>query len=153
MSETPEDRLKALGIVLPTPPVPVANYVPYLIVDDMLHISGQLPFGPSGLTCKGKLGEDVSLEEGVAAARLSAINILAQAKAAVGDLSQIRRVVSITAFVASAPSFIQQPVVVNGASDLLGAVFGERGKHTRSSVGVAVLPLDATVEIEARLAV
>lgn len=153
MSETPEERLQALGIVLPNPPMPVANYVPYLIVDDILHISGQLPLGPNGLVYKGKLGEDVSLEEGVAAARLSATNILAQAKAAVGALSQIRRVISITAFVASTPTFTQHPVVVNGASDLLGAVFGERGKHTRSSVGVAVLPLDATVEIEARLAV
>lgn len=153
MSDTPEERLKALGIILPTPPMPVANYVPYLIVDDMLHISGQLPLGPNGLVYKGKLGEEVSLEEGVAAARLSATNILAQAKAAVGDLSQIRRVVSITAFVASAPSFIQHAVVVNGASNLLGEVFGERGKHTRSSVGVCVLPLDATIEIEAKFAV
>ncbi len=153
MAETIEDRLRNLGILLPTPPAAVANYVPALIVDDQLYISGQLPLTSAGLAITGKLGAEVSLDEGVAAARQCAINILAQARAAVGSLNDIRRVVALRVYVASTPDFTQQPKVANGASDLIVALFGERGRHVRAAVGVTVLPLDAPVEIEAQFAV
>jgi enamine deaminase RidA (YjgF/YER057c/UK114 family) len=153
MTQTIEMRLSALGIVLPVPPEPVASYLPTLIVDDQLYVSGQLPMGPHGLAYTGKLGAEMSLDDGIAAARLAAINILAQAKRAVGTLNDIRRLVSIRAYVASTPDFIQHPKVVNGASLLMIDVFAERGQHTRTSVGVASLPMDAAIEIEAQFAV
>ena len=153
MSETVEDRLRAMGIVLPAPPQAVANYVPALIVDDQLHIAGQLPLLNGSLTATGKLGAEVTLDEGVAAARQCAINLLTQARAAAGSLNGIRRVISLRVFVASTPDFTQQPKVANGASDLMVELFGERGRHVRAAVGVTVLPLDAPVEIEAVFAV
>jgi enamine deaminase RidA (YjgF/YER057c/UK114 family) len=150
MPDTIETRLRAAGITLPSPPKPVATYVPYVIDGKHLVISGQLPFGPDGkLAFTGKLGANLSVEEGAAAARLSAINILAQAKAALGDLERIRQLVRLTAFVACTPDFSQHPAVVNGCSNLLGEILAERGLHARSSVGASALPLDAAIEIEA----
>jgi enamine deaminase RidA (YjgF/YER057c/UK114 family) len=153
MSETVEDRLRTLGIVLPAPPPAVANYVPALIVDDLLYVAGQLPLLNGTLTVTGKVGAEVTLDEGVAAARQCAINILTQAKAVAGSLNDIRRVISLRVYVASTPHFTQHPKVANGASDLMVELFGERGRHVRAAVGVTVLPLDAPVEIEAVFAV
>lgn len=149
MSEV-EQRLSALGIHLPTPAAPVANYVPYVISGNLLFVSGQLPMGPGGIdpASVGKVG-DLTLEQGQAAARLCAINALAQAKAALGSADRIARCVRLTGFVAVAASFSAIPAVVNGASDLMVAALGDKGRHARSAVGVAQLPLDAAVEIEA----
>lgn len=144
-----EKKLVEIGVTLPSPVAAVANYVPALRVGDMLYVSGQLPIGPEGLTLKGTLGAGVSVEEANAAARLCAINILAQARAAIGDLDKVVRVVKLVGFVASAADCGDQPKVVNGASDLMVEVFGEKGRHARSAVGVAALPLGATVEVEA----
>ncbi len=150
MPQSIEARLAALGVTLPVAPKPVATYVPFVLDGMHLIVSGQLPFGPDGkLILTGKLGANLSLEQGAACARLSAINILAQAKAALGDLERIRQLLKITAFVACTPEFTQHPAVVNGASDFLGEVLGERGRHTRSSVGAPSLPLDTPIEIEA----
>ena len=144
-----EKKLAEIGVTLPSPVAAVANYVPALRVGDMVYVSGQLPIGPEGLTLKGTLGAGVSVEEANAAARLCAINILAQARAAIGDLDKVVRVVKLVGFVASAADCGDQPKVVNGASDLMVEVFGEKGRHARSAVGVAALPLGATVEVEA----
>ena len=150
MSETIQSRLQALGITLPEAAAPAANYVPCMRADHLLFVSGQLPLGPDGLTLKGKLGAGVSVNEGQQAARQCAINILAQAKSALdGDLERIIQVVRITGFVASHPEFAEQHLVVNGASDLLVDVLGERGRHARAAVGMACLPLDAAVEVDA----
>ena len=148
-----EERLKVLGITLPTATPPAANYVPVVESGGLLYISGQLPMGPSGLQYKGTLGVDCDVPTGREAARLCAIHILAQAKAALGDLERIGRVVKITGFVASAQNFGDQPEVMNGGSDLLVEALGERGRHARSSVGVAALPRGAPVEIEAIIAI
>ena len=148
-----EDRLDALGIALPPAAAPAANYLPFARHGDLIFISGQLCIGPEGLTIKGKLGDNVTLAEGQEAARLCAVNILAQAKAALdGDLEPIRQIVRITGFVASASGFTDQHLVINGASDLLVDVLGERGRHSRAAVGMASLPLDAAVEIDAIIA-
>ncbi len=148
-----EDRLDALGISLPSTAAPAANYLPFARHGDLIFISGQLCIGPEGLTIKGKLGDNVTLAEGQEAARLCAVNILAQAKAALdGDLEGIGQIVRITGFVASAPGFTDQHLVINGASDLLVDVLGERGRHSRAAVGMASLPLDAAVEIDAIIA-
>ena len=146
-------RLQALGIVLPTPAAPAANYVPYVLSRGMLYISGQIPVGPGGLEFVGVLGAELGIEDGRAAARLCAINILAQAQAALGDLDRVERVVKLTGFVNSAPGFGDQPKVVNGASDFIVEVFGEKGRHARSAVGVAGLPFGVGVEVEAILEV
>ncbi len=148
-----EKKLAELGVALPKPAAAVANYVPALRVGDMLYVSGQLPIGPDGLTLKGAVGAGVSVEEANAAARLCAINILAQARAAVGDLDKVVRVVKLVGFVASAPDCGDQPKVVNGASDLMVEAFGEKGRHARSAVGVSALPMGAAVEVEAVLQV
>jgi enamine deaminase RidA (YjgF/YER057c/UK114 family) len=154
MSETIDARLARLGILLPTPAAPAANYLPSVLQDGVLHVSGQLPIDAGRVAVAGRLGEDVSLEEGQRAARLCAVNILAQVKAALsGDLERVRRLVRITGFVASAPHFLEQHRVVNGASDLLAEVLGERGLHARAAVGVAALPLGAAVEVDALVAV
>lgn len=146
---TVTERLRALGITLPEPPAAVANYVPFVIAGNLVFISGQLPLEGGKVAVTGKLGDSVSLEDGVRAARLCAINLLAQARAAAGgDLERIRRLVKLTAFVASAPAFTDQPKVVNGASDLMAEVLGEAGRHARAAVGAPSLPLDAAVEIE-----
>jgi enamine deaminase RidA (YjgF/YER057c/UK114 family) len=147
--ETPAARLAALGLALPQAAAPVANYAPYARTGNLLFVSGQLPVGPGGVAAahKGKLGAGVSLENGQAAARQAALNVLAQAQAAVGDLSKLKAV-RIGGYVNSAPDFGQLPQVVNGASDLFAAVLGENGRHARFAAGVAQLPLDAAVEVE-----
>ena len=147
-----EQRLADLGLTLPTPAAPVANYVPFVRSGNLLFISGQLPYGADGKLDQahvGKVGAAVLAEDGYAAARQCAINILAQAKAALGSLDAIVRCVRLTGFVAAAPGFVAIPAIVNGASDLMVAVLGEKGRHARSAVGVAQLPLDSAVEIEA----
>ena len=144
-----ESKLAELGIVLPTPAAPVANYVGFVRSGPMLVVSGQLCFGPDGkLVAKGKLGAGVSIEDGQKAARACAINILCQIKAALGDLDKVVRVVRLGGFINSDPSFFDVPKVMNGASDLMVTVFGDKGRHARTTVGVAALPLDAAVEVE-----
>jgi enamine deaminase RidA (YjgF/YER057c/UK114 family) len=149
MSGQTERRLAELGITLPSPTAPAANYVPVVRTGNQLFISGQLPMGPDGLTCKGKVGADVSIEEANAAARLCAINILAQAKAHLGDLDKLVRIVKLVGFVNSVPDFGDQPKVINGASDLLVEALGDRGRHARSAVSAGALPFGAAVEVEA----
>lgn len=145
-----EKKLAELGIVLPEPSAAVATYTPYRRVNDMIYIAGQGPSFDSEANVIGTIGRDLSLEEGVNAARLTAINILAQAKAACdGDLDNIAQWVRLTAYVNSADDFSDQPKVANGASDLLVEVFGERGLHARAAVGVNTLPFSVAVEIEA----
>lgn len=145
---TVDARLAELGITLPTPAAPAANYVPFVRSGDLLFVSGQLPMGPQGLAATGRLGAETDVEAGRAAARLCAINLIAQVKAAIGDLETLVRVVKLTGFVASTADFGDHPKVVNGASDLMVEVFGDRGRHSRSAVGVAALPFGATVEVE-----
>lgn len=149
-NETPAARLAALGLVLPAAAAPVANYVPWTRAGNLLFVSGQLPLGAGGIDAahKGKLGAGVALEAGQAAARQAGLNVLAQAQAAVADLARLRAV-RLGGYVNCAPDFGSVPQVVNGASDLFAAVLGENGKHARFAVGVAQLPLDAAVEIEA----
>ncbi len=149
MSDTIEKRLAALGVSIPAAAAPAANYVPFARTGKLLMTAGQLPLVDGKLQATGLLGADLDTEAGKKAARLCAINILAQIKAATGDLEQIAQLVKITVFVASVPGFTEQHLVANGASDLLAEALGERGKHARSAVGVAVLPLNAAVEIEA----
>ena len=148
-----DSNLKKLGITLPTPAAPLANYVPAVFTGNLLVISGQLCLNAEGKledTHRGKLGDSVSLEAGQAAARLCAINVLAQAKVALqGDLSRIRRCVRLGGFINSAPTYDSVPHVMNGASNLMVDVFGDIGRHARSTVGVAQLPLDCAVEVEA----
>lgn len=147
-----DTRLAELGIVLPEPAAPVAAYVPVVIAGGLAHVSGQLPFVDDKLVT-GRLGEDVSLEQGAAAARACALMILAQARAALGSLDRLERVVKLGAFVNSSSDFTDQPKVANGASELMAEVFGDAGRHARSAVGVPVLPLGAAVEVDAILAV
>jgi enamine deaminase RidA (YjgF/YER057c/UK114 family) len=150
MAGTVEKRLAELGIVLPEPVAPVANYVPFVRTGNFMVVSGQLCLDAEGkLVAKGQLGGGVSIDDGVKAARACAINILAQLKAALGDLDKIARVVRLGGFINSAPGFPDGPKVMNGASDLMVAVFGDKGRHARTTVGVAALPLDAAVEVEA----
>jgi len=153
MSNPVEERLAALGIVLPAAASPAANYVPFVLENGLLTISGQLPMESGALAVTGKLGDAVSLEQGQRAARLCAINILAQAKAALGDLTRIRRCIRLGGFVASTPDFTDQHKVINGASDVIAGVLGEAGRHARAAVGVPALPLDAAVEVDALFAV
>lgn len=150
MSRKIDSRLEQLGITLPVPAVAVANYVPYVVVGDLVFVSGQLPMENGKPVVLGHLGAEVSLEDGVRAARLCALNLLAQAKAACdGDLDRVKRLVRLTAFVASTPDFTDQPKVVNGASDLMVDVLGDAGRHARVAVGAPSLPLNVAVEIEA----
>jgi enamine deaminase RidA (YjgF/YER057c/UK114 family) len=143
-------RLKELDIILPSPPVPVASYVPYVVSGNLVFISGQVTVAPDGLKYVGIVGKDLSLEDGKAAARLCAINVIAQVKAACGgDLDRVRRCVKVTAFVNAVPGFAQHPEVANGASDLFGEVFGEAGKHARAAVGAGSLPRNVACEVEA----
>ncbi len=144
---TPETRLKDLDITLPEPMAAVANYVPFVISGSQLFISGQVSAGPDGLI-KGRLGENMTLEDGQVAARLCAINLIAQCKAAVGDLSKIKRVVKLGGFVNAHPDFEALPQVINGCSDLMVDVFGDAGRHARSAVSSPVLPLGVAVEID-----
>lgn len=147
-----ETRLEELGITLPQPAAPVASYVPVVVAGGFAHVSGQLPFADGALVT-GRLGEDVSLEQGAAAARACGLMILAQLKAALGSLERVERVVKLGAFVNSAADFTDQPKVANGASDLMVEVFGDKGRHARAAVGVPALPLGAAVEVDAILAV
>ena len=144
-----EQRLAALGITLPQAPAPVANYVPTVVSGNLLFISGQISKPGTGPVITGKLGAGLEIAKGREAARTCALNILAQAQGALGTLDRIVRVVKLTGFVNAAPSFTDHPQVVNGASDLLVEVLGDKGRHTRSAVGVSGLPLDAAVEVEA----
>ena len=153
MGETIEKRLADLGIVIPAAAAPAANYVPFVRSGNLLFPSGQLPIKDGKLAATGLLGRDLDTAAGQEAARLCAINVLAQAKAALGDLEKIRRLVKINVYVASSPNFTEQHLVGNGASDLFAKVLGERGKHARVAVGMAALPLNAAVEIEAILEV
>ncbi|MCP4314519.1 MAG: RidA family protein [Hyphomicrobiales bacterium] len=150
MPETIAERLSALNIALPDAPAPAAKYVPYTIVGTTLYISGQLPMESGTVTVTGHLGSDVSVEVGQQAAKQCAINILAQASAALnGDLERVVRLAKIQGFVASTPEFHEQHLVINGASNLLVDVLGERGMHARAAVGMASLPLNAAVEVDA----
>ena len=144
-----ENAIVNLGITLPTPAAPIANYVAFVRTGNTVVVSGQLCFGQDGkLAAKGQLGAGVSLEDGQAAARACAVNLLAQLKAAVGDLDNVTRVVRLGGFINSAPGFTDGPKVMNGASDLMVEVFGDKGRHARSTVGVSALPADAAVEVE-----
>ncbi len=148
MSETIEKRLAELGITLPVAAPPAANYVPWVRSGNLLFPSGQLPMKDGKIAVTGLLGRDLDTAAGQEAARLCAINVLAQAKAALGDLEKIRRLVKISVYVASSPTFTDQHLVGNGASDFFAQVLGERGKHARVAVGMAALPLNAAVEID-----
>ncbi len=143
-----ETRLQELGITLPTPPAPVASYVPFVIVGKLVHVSGQVSVDAHG-GIKGKLGDAIEVEQGQAAARLCGLNLLAQVKAACGgDLDKVKRVVKLNGFVNVTPDFDPIPQVMNGCSDLMVAVFGEMGRHARSAVGQANLPLNYAVEVD-----
>lgn len=142
------DRLAELGLVLPPPPKALAVYQPAVLVDGWVHTAGQLPLREGELLAEGLVGADVNLDEAADCARQCALNALAAIAAVAGDLAAIERVVKVVGFVASAPGFTAQPAVLNGASELLGAVLGEAGEHARSAVGVAALPMNAPVEIE-----
>jgi enamine deaminase RidA (YjgF/YER057c/UK114 family) len=142
------DRLKELGYELPSVPNPAGSYVPATSTGSLLFTAGQLPLKEGQLRYTGKVDKDVSVEEAKVAARLCALNALAAVEAEAGSLENVRRVVKVTGYVASAVGFNRQPEVINGASDFLGEVFGDRGTHARSAVGVAELPLDAPVEVE-----
>jgi enamine deaminase RidA (YjgF/YER057c/UK114 family) len=149
MAGTVEQKLQSLGIALPTPAAPVANYVPFVRTGNQLIVSGQLCFGADGkLVATGQLGGGVSLEDGQKAARACAINLIAQVKAALGDLDKVVRVVRLGGFINSAPGYGDGPKVMNGASDLMVEVFGDKGRHARSTVGVSALPAGAAVEVE-----
>jgi enamine deaminase RidA (YjgF/YER057c/UK114 family) len=143
-------RLTELGITLPKAAPPVANYVPWVITGNLVFISGQGPMGPGGVEFRGKLGRDLEAEEGQKAARLTALNVIAQLREAVGgDLDRVKRCVKLLGFVNSTPEFNQQPAVINGASDIIVEIFGEAGRHARSAVSAPSLPIDIAVEVEA----
>ncbi len=148
-----DDRLAELGISLPTPAAPVAAYVATVEAGGLLFVSGQISLAEDGSLITGRLGEDLELDQGVAAARRCAIMLLAQVKAALGSLDRVERVVKLGVFVNSAPGFTDQPKVANGASELMQDVFGEPGRHARSAVGVSALPLGVAVEVDAIVAV
>ncbi len=150
MSGKIDARLKELNITLPAPPAPVASYVPYVVTGNMVFISGQVTMAADGLKYVGKVGADISLEDGKAAARLCAINVIAQVKAACGgDLDRVTRCVKVGVFVNAVPDFTQHPEVANGASDLFQEVFGDTGKHSRAAVGAGSLPRGVATEVEA----
>jgi enamine deaminase RidA (YjgF/YER057c/UK114 family) len=146
---TPEERLEQLGVTLPPPAAPVAAYVPCVRTGNLVYVSGQVPLVEGKPSHLGRLGDEIALEDGVAAARTCAVNLLAALKAELGELARVRRVVKLTGFVASTPGFTDQPKVVNAASELFNEVFGEAGRHARAAVGVAALPLGVPVEVEA----
>jgi enamine deaminase RidA (YjgF/YER057c/UK114 family) len=145
---TPEERLHEMGLAVPEVAKPVASYVPAIRSGHHVFTSGQLPMREGQLIATGKVGGEVTAEEAVECARQCALNAIAAVRAEVGELSNVKRIVKVVAFVASTPDFTGQPGVANGASELFGAVFGDAGQHARSAVGVPVLPLDAPVEVE-----
>jgi len=144
-----EARLKELGVTLPLPPMPVASYVPVTISGNIVFVSGQIPIADGAIKYVGKLGVDVPMEAGQAAAQLCAINILAQLKAAIGDLDRVVKCLRLGVFINAAPDYSQHPEVANGASDLIAALFGDAGKHARAAVGVGSLPRGVAVEVDA----
>ncbi len=147
-----DSRLKEMGIVLPAAPAPAASYVPFVTSGSLVYISGQVTVTPEGVKHVGKIGLNLTLEDGKAAARICALNILAQAKAACGgDLSRVRRVVKVTVYVNATDDFTQHPEVANGASDLFVAILGEAGRHARAAVGVSSLPRGVATEVDAVL--
>ncbi len=148
-----EARLQELGLELPEAAAPVANYVPYVIDGKQLWVAGQVPFWNGSIKYTGVVGEDVSVDDAVDAARVCALNILAQTKAALGDLDRIARVIKLGGFVNGVPGFADQPKVINGASDLLVEVLGNKGLHARSAVGAGGLPLNVPVEVDAVIAI
>ena len=149
MAGTIEKRLAELGLTLPSPRSPIANYVPFVLSGKLLTVSGQICFGADGkMVAAGQLGGGVSVEDGKKAARACAINLLAQVKAALGDLDKVARVVRLNGFINSAPGFTDGPKVMNGASDLMVEVFGDKGRHARTTVGVSALPADAAIEVD-----
>lgn len=143
-----EAKLKEMDIHLPQAPKPVAAYVPAVLVEKYIYTSGQIPFVDGELKYKGKVGYELSESQGYEAAKICAINCLSAVKELAGSLDNIERIVKLTGFVNSAPGFVSQPKVINGASELLGELFGEAGRHARAAVGVSELPLDAAVEVE-----
>jgi enamine deaminase RidA (YjgF/YER057c/UK114 family) len=143
-----ESRMKEMGLALPEAPKPVAAYIPAKQSGNLVFTAGQLPMVNGELISKGLLGQDVEIDEANKAARICTLNALAAIKGLIGDLDRIKQIVRVVGYVASVPTFTQQPAVVNGASELLLEIFGENGKHARSAVGMAVLPLNASVEIE-----
>jgi enamine deaminase RidA (YjgF/YER057c/UK114 family) len=143
-----EERIKELGYQLPQTPKPVAAYVPALLVDNLVFTAGQIPLVNGEVKFKGKLDKDIMIDEGRKAAETCALNCLAAVKGVIGDLDKIEQIIKLTVFVNSTESFTNQPQVANGASELIEKIFGEKGKHVRSAVGVNELPLDAAVEIE-----
>jgi enamine deaminase RidA (YjgF/YER057c/UK114 family) len=147
------DRLSELGLTLPTAPVPVANYVPARRFGDLVFASGQTPTVDGVLTMRGKLGAEISVEQGQEAARISVLNCLATVAGLLGDLDRVEAVLKLTGYVASAPGFVDQPTVINGASVLLEQVLGDAGKHARAAIGMAELPGGAPVEVDLVLAV
>jgi enamine deaminase RidA (YjgF/YER057c/UK114 family) len=149
MGGTIEKRLAELGVTLPAAAAPAANYIPFAQSGKLLLTSGQLPLVDGKMVATGLLGRDLDTVAGKVAARICAVNVLAQIKAATGDLEKIRQLLKITVFVASSPDFTEQHLVANGASDLLAEALGERGRHARAAVGTASLPLNAPVEVEA----
>ncbi|WP_375567623.1 RidA family protein [Oceaniradius stylonematis] len=149
MTDQIETRLAEMGITVPDVAAPAANYLPYVRSGNLVFTSGQLPFMDGALRATGLVGADVSLEDGQDAAKWCAVNILAVAKSALGSLDAIEKIVKISVFVASAPGFTEQHLVANGASDLLAEALGDKGRHARAAVGMASLPLNAAVEIEA----
>ena len=154
MAQTVADRLKSMEIELPQPPAPLASYVGFVRHGDLVFVSGQLPMVAGKITATGRLGDDVTTEEGVLAARICAINLLAQMNAACeGDLERITRCVRLGGFVASTPEFGDHPKVINGASDFMAAVLDDKGRHARAAVGVAALPFNACVEVEGIFAI
>jgi enamine deaminase RidA (YjgF/YER057c/UK114 family) len=143
-----EERIKDLGLHLPRIPEPVASYVPAVLAGDIIYVSGQLPLIEGKIRLQGKLGDEITVEEGREAAKICTLNCLASAKSVIGSLDNIERVVKVTGFIACAPGFSQQPQVLNGASNILIEIFGDVGRHSRSAVGVSSLPLNAPVEVE-----
>ena len=143
-----EERIKELGLELPEAPKPVAAYVPAVLVDKYIYTSGQIPFVNGELKFKGKIGQELNEQEGYEAAKVCALNCLSVIKSVIGDLDKIDRVIKVNGFVASAAGFNMQPKVINGASELIGQIFGDQGQHARAAVGVNELPLDAACEVE-----
>jgi len=149
MTGSVDQRLNDLGITLPAPSAPAANYIPYVVTGNLVFVSGQITMADGELKYLGKVGDDLNTDDGYQAARICAINLLAQIKAACGgDLGRVKRVVKLGGFVNCTPDFTDQPKVINGASDLMGEVFGDIGKHARFAVGAASLPLGIAVEID-----
>ena len=145
---TLDDRLAELGITIPTLATPAGAYVPFVVTGNLVYTAGQLPFTDGALPATGKVGAEVDADAAKSYARTAALNALAAVEAAIGSLDRVTRIVKLVGFVASDPSFSGQPGVINGASEVLGEIFGDLGKHARSAVGVAVLPLDSPVEVE-----